>query len=78
VAALLGGLHPLGLIPASILFGGLLVGANEMQRTVQVPSSLINAILGLVVLFVSGAALWSRRWAARRNIAVQKEEEKPS
>ena len=76
VAALLGGLHPLGLIPASILFGGLLVGANEMQRTVQVPSSLINAILGLIVLFVSGAALWSRRWAARRNMGVQNEEEK--
>ena len=38
VAALLGGLHPLGVIPASILFGGLLVGANQMQRSVQVPS----------------------------------------
>ncbi len=76
VAALLGGLHPLGLIPAAILFGGLLVGANEMQRTVQVPSSLINAMLGLIVLFVSGAALWSRRWAAQRNMGVQNEEEK--
>jgi len=77
VAALLGGLHPLGLIPASILFGGLLVGANEMQRTIQVPSSLINAILGLVVLFVSGSAVWSRRWAARRKVDTQKEEVKP-
>lgn len=76
VAALLGGLHPLGLIPASILFGGLLVGANEMQRAVQVPSSLINAILGLVVLFVSGSALWSRRWEARRKLGTQDEEEK--
>ncbi len=76
VAALLGGLHPLGLIPASMLFGGLLVGANEMQRAVQVPSSLINAILGLVVLFVSGSALWSRRWEARRRLGVQNEEEK--
>ena len=78
VAALLGSLHPLGLIPASILFGGLLVGAAQMQRAVQVPSSLITAILGLVVLFVSGSALWSRRWAASRKLAVQKgEEEKP-
>jgi general nucleoside transport system permease protein len=77
VAALLGGLHPLGLIPASILFGGLLVGANQMQRSVQVPSSLINAILGLVVLFVSGSAIWSRRWAARRQVEAQKEEVKP-
>lgn len=72
VAALLGGLHPLGLIPASILFGGLLVGAGQMQRAVQVPSSLITAILGLVVLFVSGSTLWSRRWIANRQISTQK------
>jgi simple sugar transport system permease protein len=76
VAALLGGLHPLGLIPASILFGGLLVGAAQMQRAVQVPSSLINAIPGLVVLFVSGSALWARRWAARSKMGTQDEEEK--
>ncbi|MCD6424532.1 MAG: ABC transporter permease, partial [Anaerolineales bacterium] len=37
VAALFGGLNPIGTIPASILFGGLLVGANKMQRVVQVP-----------------------------------------
>ncbi len=78
VAALLGGLHPLGLVPASILFGGLLVGAAQMQRTAQVPSSLINAILGLVVLFVSGSALWSRRWAASRQIEAWKAEEDKS
>ncbi len=62
VAALLGWLHPLGLIPASIFFGALLVGADTMQRAVQVPSALVNAILGLVVLFVSGSAVWTRRW----------------
>jgi len=75
VAALLGGLHPLGVIPASILFGGLLVGANEMQRAVQVPSSLINVILGMVVLFVSGSAIWSRRWAARAKLSETQEEQ---
>ena len=75
VAALLGSLHPIGLIPASILFGGLLVGADKMQRAVQVPSSLVMAILGLVVLFVSGSALWSRRWAARRRIGEQRDQE---
>ena len=69
VAALMGGLHPLGLVPASILFGGLLVGADTMQRAVQVPSSLVTALLGLVVLFVSGSALWSKRWAARQRRA---------
>jgi simple sugar transport system permease protein len=72
VAALLGGLHPLGLIPASVLFGALLVGADTMQRAVQVPSSLVMALLGLIVLFVSSASIWSRRWAARRKIAEQR------
>ncbi len=75
VAALLGSLHPLGLIPASVLFGGLLVGANQMQRAVQVPSALINAILGLVVLFVSGSALWARQWEARHRMSARGEEE---
>ena len=70
VAALFGGLHPLGTIPAAILFGGLLVGGDKMQRAVQVPSSLIDVVLGLVVLFVVGSALWSRRWAARRLMAA--------
>ena len=75
VAALMGSLHPIGLIPASILFGGLLVGADTMQRAAQVPSSLVDALLGLVVLFVSGSALWSRRWASKRRTAEQMDQE---
>lgn len=70
VAALLGSLHPLGLIPASILFGGLLVGANTMQRAVQVPAALIQAILGLVVLFVSGSTLGIQQIIKKRRIAL--------
>ncbi len=68
VAALFGNLHPLGAIPASFLFGGLLVGADKMQRAAQVPSALIDTLLGIVVLFVVGSALWSRRRAARRAV----------
>jgi simple sugar transport system permease protein len=52
VAALFGGLHPLWTIPASFLFGGLLIGGNALQRAVQVPSALILALNGLVVVFV--------------------------
>jgi simple sugar transport system permease protein len=70
VAALLGSLHPLGIIPASVLFGGLLVGANTMQRAVQVPAALINAILGLVVLFVSGSALGINQLIKKRKTAA--------
>ncbi len=66
VAALFGGLHPLGTIPASYLFGSLLVGADKMQRAVQVPSSLVSALLGLIVVFVVGSQYYARRRAARR------------
>lgn len=70
VAALFGRLHPLGTIPASILFGALLVGANQMQRVVQVPSAFVTGLNGLVVLFVVGSDILSRRRAIRRE-AVQ-------
>ncbi len=60
VAALFGGLHPLWTIPASFLFGGLLVGANSLQRAVQVPSALILALNGLVVVFVVATDRWRR------------------
>lgn len=66
VAALFGQLHPIGAIPASFLFGALLVGANSMQRAVQVPSALITALNGLVVVFVVSSEIWQRRRARRR------------
>jgi simple sugar transport system permease protein len=66
VAALFGQLHPLGTIPASILFGAMLVGANKMQRAVQVPSALITALNGLVVVFVVGSEIWRRRLARQQ------------
>lgn len=69
VAALFGSLHPLGAIPASFLFGALLVGANSMQRTVQVPSAFVTMLDGLVVIFVVSSQMWSRRRATRRAIA---------
>jgi simple sugar transport system permease protein len=66
VAALFGQLHPLGTIPASFLFGGLLVGANKLQRAVQVPGALITTLNGLIVVFVVSSEIWRRRRAKRR------------
>jgi len=73
VAALFGKLHPLGLIPSSILFGGLLVGGDKMQRAVQVPQVFVTMLLGLVVVFVVSSDIWSRR-RARRRVSVDAEE----
>jgi general nucleoside transport system permease protein len=66
VAALFGKLHPLGIIPSSILFGGLLVGGDKMQRAMQIPQVLIQAILGLVVLFVVSTDYFVRKRQNRR------------
>ena len=70
VAALFGQLHPLGTIPASILFGALLVGANKMQRVVQVPSALVIALNGLVVVFVVSSEIWRRKRQRKRLASV--------
>ncbi|HLF28310.1 MAG TPA: ABC transporter permease [Anaerolineae bacterium] len=78
VAALFGNLHPIGAIPASFLFGSLLVGADKMQRAVQVPSALVGTLLGLIVLFVVGSGLWSRRRAARRAAETEGGDERRS
>ncbi len=77
VAALFGQLHPLWSIPASILFGALLVGANKMQRMVQVPSALVIALNGLVVVFVVSSEIWRRRRQRQRLAAADYEEEEP-
>jgi len=81
VAALFGQLHPLGTIPASFLFGALLVGANKLQRAVQVPSALITALNGLVVIFVVSSDIWRRRREQKRlteaTIDRKKEESPP-
>ncbi|MCX6059801.1 MAG: ABC transporter permease [Chloroflexi bacterium] len=77
VAALFGQLHPILTIPASILFGALLVGANKMQRVVQVPSALIIALNGLVVVFVVSSEFWRRRRQRRRLAAAKQNDESP-
>jgi len=68
VAALFGQLHPIGTIPASFIFGALIVGANRMQRVAQVPSALITALNGLLVVFVVASEIWRRSLARKREI----------
>ncbi|MGD9001445.1 MAG: ABC transporter permease, partial [Anaerolineae bacterium] len=79
VAALFGQLHPIGTIPASFFFGALLVGANKLQRVMQVPSSFIIGLNGLVVVFVVSSDIWRRRRQRRRLIeSTEKAEPEPA
>ena len=50
VVAILGRLHPIGIIASSFLFSGLQVGAAQMQRVMQIPNSISDAIQGFVIL----------------------------
>jgi general nucleoside transport system permease protein len=68
VAALFGQLHPIGTIPASFFFGALIVGANKMQRVTQVPTSMIVALNGLLVIFVVSSEIWRRRLARQKEM----------
>ena len=61
VAALFGRLHPLGVIPASVLFGALIVGADMMQRAVNIPAAIVLVIQGFVILFVVSSDLLMRK-----------------
>ncbi len=79
VAALFGQLHPIGTIPASFFFGALLVGANSLQRAMQVPSAFIIGLNGLVVVFVVSSDIWRRRRQRRRQIeTTQKSDGEPA
>jgi len=56
--ALLGGLHPLGVLPAAVFFGALEAGAGELQRSAGVPSVLASVFEGTALI---AALLLTRR-----------------
>ena len=78
VTALFGKLNPIGAIPAAFIFGALIVGANSLQRAMQVPAALITALNGLVVVFVVSSDIFSRRLARSRQIGTEAQESPPS
>ncbi len=62
--SLLAANHPLGVIPAGALFGGLDAGGQYINVASDVPPQLIDGVVGLVVLFVAAPELF--RMAATR------------
>lgn len=52
VSALLGELHPLGMVVSSFLFGALVVGGNAMERNAGVPFALVDVIQGVIILLI--------------------------
>lgn len=55
VVALFGGLHPVGIIPASMFFGLLLIGADMTQRLASVPANMVLVLQGAIILAIVSA-----------------------
>jgi ABC-type uncharacterized transport system permease subunit len=65
VIAMLAGLHPLGVLAASIFVAGVLVGADTMSRAVGVPTYIADVIVAASLIAVLVAALLTQyrvRW----------------
>jgi ABC-type uncharacterized transport system permease subunit len=71
IVALLARLNPLAVIPTALLYGGMSVGADAMQRRANIPSSITFILESLLVLLVlasdvlryyqiNPSALWRR------------------
>lgn len=77
MVAILGRVHPLGVLLVSILFAGVRLGAQiGLQTTVRIPRELGGGIIALIILFVAGEQFyrgWLQRvgaWFARRDKKV--------
>lgn len=56
--ALLGNTNPIGVLPAGLFFGALRSGMQAMQRSIGIPSVLLDLIKGCIMIFIMvGAAL---------------------
>jgi general nucleoside transport system permease protein len=51
--ALLGRAHPVGILLAALLLGGMRAGAPAMQITADIPIEIIDVIQGLILLFLA-------------------------
>lgn len=57
IVAWLARLHPAGIVVSAILFGGLLVGGDQLQITMGMPVSVSNILQGLILFFVLGGEI---------------------
>jgi ABC-type uncharacterized transport system permease subunit len=67
VVALFGGLNPLWTIVSAFFFGGLIVGGSALQVATGVPSDLVTALSGIVVVLVVSLEYMRQRARARSN-----------
>lgn len=66
--ALLGGLHPLGVVIAGILFGALEAGAGAMQRDAGIPAVAVYVVEAVVIIVALLATVPRGGWTGWRAV----------
>jgi simple sugar transport system permease protein len=61
VVALFGALNPLWSVISAFLFGGMIIGGDALQLATGVPTDMVTALEGLVVVFVVSVEYMRRR-----------------
>jgi ABC-type uncharacterized transport system permease subunit len=69
VVALFGALHPVGIVPAAVFFGLLLVGADMTQRSIGVPANMILVLQGVIILAIVSAQMYLNNAYAQERFA---------
>lgn len=70
--AVLGGIHPAGVVLSSFMFGAMDAGAQLMQLRTKVPIDIVTIVQGLVLMFVAADQIIR----AIYRIRVQREEDR--
>ena len=60
IVALLAELSPVAVLPVALLYGGMTVGADAMQRRAGIPSSITYILQSLIVLLILASAMFTR------------------
>jgi ABC-type uncharacterized transport system permease subunit len=58
--ALLGRAHPVGILLAALLLGGMRAGAPAMQITADIPIEIIEVVQGLILIFLAAEVVIRR------------------
>ncbi|MYB03664.1 MAG: hypothetical protein F4011_06100 [Acidimicrobiaceae bacterium] len=66
IVALIGRLHPLGVLVAGLGMAGLTIGFESAQRQFELPSSLVSLITAFVIIFVVWGDAIAARWKESR------------
>jgi simple sugar transport system permease protein len=71
--ALLGRSHPVGILLAALLLGGMRAGAPSMQITARIPIEIIDVLQGLILLFLAAEVVIRQVFRIRGERATPEE-----